>query len=140
LEVAMRDQIRTADSRSSGGTNGAVSANDWECSDCRVRVTFDLAGASDSPPSPDARLRPDHWVADGHGWHCLRCQREAVIRQPTVEGAGTPAQQRRRALVQFELAREPRATDLEVARWVKCTSAQVAGIRGDIAAVGSTHR
>ena len=112
-----------------------MSAKDWECSDCGVRVTFDLAGRRDSPAP--ARSKPDYWVADERGWHCLRCQREAVLNQPTVDGAGTPAQQRRRALVRFELLREPAATDAEVARRAKCTSAQVAPVRSDL--VDSGH-
>ena len=109
-----------------------MSAKHWECSDCGVRVTFDLAGRRDSPAPAPARSKPDHWVADERGWHCLRCQREAVLNQPTVDGAGTPAQQRRRALVRFELLREPAATDAEVARRAKCTSAQVAPVRSDL--------
>jgi hypothetical protein len=109
-----------------------MSAEAWKCSDCGVRVTFDLAAPVESPAPSTARSKPDHWVADERGWHCLRCQREAVLNQPTVEGAGTLAAQRRRALVQFELLREPGATDAEVARRAKCTSAQVAPVRRDL--------
>jgi hypothetical protein len=106
-----------------------MSARGWECSDCGVRVTFDLAGGRDSPSPAAARPAPDNWVADERGWHCLRCQREAVLNQPIVDGAGTQAQQRRRALVRFELLRKPAATDAEVARRAKCTTAQVAPVR-----------
>ena len=109
-----------------------MSAKDWECSDCGVRVRFDLAAGRDAPAPGAARSKPDHWVADERGWHCLRCQREAVLNQPTVEGAGTRAQQRRRALVEFELLREPAATDAEIARRVKCTRAQVSPVRTDL--------
>jgi len=116
--------------------HGAMSAEDWECSDCGVRVRFDLAAGRDSPAAAPTRSQPDHWVADERGWHCLRCQREAVLNQPTVEGAGTEAQQRRRALVRFELLREPAATDAEVARRAKCTSTQVAPVRRDLAQSG----
>jgi hypothetical protein len=108
-----------------------MNAKDWECSDCGVRVTFDLGAGRDSPAAA-ARSQPDHWVADERGWHCLRCQREAVANKPAVEGAGTGAQQRRRALVEFELLREPAATDAEVARRAKCTPAQVSPIRTDL--------
>jgi hypothetical protein len=107
-------------------------ATDWECSECGVRVKFDLAGRRDAPAPDTARAKPDNWVADERGWHCLRCQREAVLNQPIVEGAGTLAQQRRRALVRFELLREPAATDVEVARRVKCSTAQVGPIRKDL--------
>ena len=114
------------------GRGGAMSANEWECSDCAVRVRFDLAAGRDSPAPAAGRSQPDHWVADERGWHCLRCQREAVVNQPTVEGAGPRAQQRRRALVEFELLREPAATDAEIARRAKCTRAQVAPVRTDL--------
>jgi hypothetical protein len=113
-----------------------MSAKDWECSDCGVRVRFDLGAGRDSPATAAARSHPDHWVADEGGWHCLRCQREAVVNKPTVEGAGTGAQQRRRALVEFELLREPAATDAEVARRAKCTPAQVSPIRTDLVHAG----
>jgi hypothetical protein len=112
-----------------------MTAKDWKCSDCGVRVRFDAAVRGDSP----ARSKPDHWVADERGWHCLRCQREAILNQPTVEGAGTRAQQRRRALVRFELLREPAATDAEVARRAQCTSTQVAPIRSDLVHSGQLH-
>jgi hypothetical protein len=112
--------------------NGAMSAQVWKCSDCGVKVTFDRAASVKSPAPSRARSKPDHWVADERGWHCLRCQREAVLGQPTVEGAGTRVAQRRRALVRFELLREPGATDAEVARRAKCTSAQVAPVRRDL--------
>ena len=108
-----------------------MSANNWECSDCGVRVTFDVSGERDSQPA-GARSRPDHWVADERGWHCLGCQREAVLNQPTVDGAGTPAQQRRRALIEFELLREPDSSDAEIARRASCTRAQVAPVRTDL--------
>jgi hypothetical protein len=107
-----------------------MSATEWKCNDCRVRVTF-APDASCPADSAGVHPKPNHWVADEDGWHCLRCQREAILKQPTVEGAGTPAQQRRGALVRFELRREPGASNVEVARWVKCTSAQVAEIRND---------
>jgi hypothetical protein len=109
-----------------------MSAQDWECSDCGVRVSFGLAPGRDSPTSAAVRSQPDHWVADERGWHCLGCQREAVLNQPTVEGAGTQAQQRRRALVEFELLREPAATDAEIARRAKCTRAQVSPVRTEL--------
>ena len=101
--------------------------------DCRPRVESAAEGLL-SATSLYRRFWPD--VADERGWHCLRCQREAVLNQPTVEGAGTEAQQRRRALVRFELLREPAATDAEVARRAKCSSAQVAPVRRDLAHSG----
>jgi hypothetical protein len=109
-----------------------MSAKDWQCSDCGVRVRFDLSAGRDSAAPAATRSQPDHWLADERGWHCLRCQREAVLNQPTVEGTGTPAQQQRRALVEFELLREPSATDAEIARRAKCTRAQVSGVRTDL--------
>jgi hypothetical protein len=107
-----------------------MTAKVWECSDCGVRVRFTGAADGDSPASPPAQ--PAHWVTDEDGWHCLRCQREAVLNAATVEGAGTQAQQRRRALVEFELLREPAATDAEIARRAKTTSARVTPVRSDL--------
>jgi hypothetical protein len=133
LEVAMRDQVRTAAFNPSRQIGlGAMSAKHWECSDCGVRVKFGLAAGRDSTAPATAPSQPDNWIADERGWHCLGCQREAVLSQPTVEGAGTRAQQRRRALVEFELLREPAATDAEIARRAKCTRAQVSPVRTDL--------
>lgn len=116
-----------------------MSAKDWECSDCGVRVRFDL-GAQDSLAVTAAPSQPANWVADDGGWHCLRCQREAVLDAVSDEGEGTRAQQRRRALVEFELLREPAATDAEIARRAKCTRAQVGPVRTDLVDSGKLRR
>ena len=117
-----------------------MSAKEWECSDCGVKVRFDLGALRDSPVPVAAPSQPAHWVADERGWHCLRCQREAAVSAPAVDGDATPAQQRRRALVEFELLREPTATDTEIARRAKCTAAHVAPVRGDLVHSGKLQR
>jgi hypothetical protein len=46
--------------------------------------------------------------------------------------SGPGDQRRRRALVEFELLREPAANDAEFARRAKCTRAQVSSGRTDL--------
>ena len=115
-----------------------MSVREWECSQCGVRVRFDLAAMRDSAVQAAAPSKPDHWVADERGWHCLNCQREAVLNDPALdgEGTGTRAQQRRRALLEFELLREPTATDAEIARRARCTRAQVGPVRQELVESG----
>lgn len=114
--------------------------NAWECADCGVRVRFDLAAVGDSVADGDSPTQPTHWVSDNDGWHCLRCQREAVANRPAVEGQGTRAQQRRRALVEFELLRTPGATDSEIARRAHCNRAHVIPVRSALVESGKLRR
>jgi hypothetical protein len=72
--------------------------------------------------------QPPNWVEDASGWHCLRCRREAAM-DATEGGDGSRTQQRRRALVEFELLRDPEARDFEIAKRARCSTARVRPIR-----------
>jgi hypothetical protein len=117
-----------------------LNVEEWECSACGVKVRFDLEAMRGSGDPLTAPSQPAHWMSDMRGWHCLGCQREAVASAPTIEGDGTQAQQRRRALVEFELLREPAPTDLQIARGAKCTCAHVARLRADLVRCGKLPR
>lgn len=47
---------------------------------------------------------------------------------------GTASQQRRQALVEFELKRDPKATDREIAKRAGCAVASVVQIRDELSA------
>jgi hypothetical protein len=72
--------------------------------------------------------KPEGWAKEGKEWHCLRCRRELVMEAAAEEGDNGKAAQRK-ALTEFELMRDPEATDREIARRVKCPSGLVKPIR-----------
>ncbi len=103
--------------------NGAT----WTCLDCGVVASFD-------PPRTNGA--PDGWAEGERGWLCLNCRREAVV--AGVDGENREARQsdRRRALTEFELLRDPGASDGAIARRAKTSSATVKPVRAQLRAAG----
>jgi hypothetical protein len=99
-----------------------AAAKSWTCSDCGVRVSFAPGAVS---------AWPQNWIEDASGWHCLGCRREAAMAATASggDGDGSMAQNRRRALVEFELLRDPEARDFEIAKRAKCATSRVRPIR-----------
>lgn len=99
----------------------------WTCRDCGVVARFD-------PPQPSAV--PDGWAEEPSGWLCLTCRRESAIAGPEGESREERRTSRRRALMEFELLRDPSAPDGVIARRAKTSSATVKPVRADLRAAG----
>lgn len=80
-------------------------------------------------PDVEEPIRPDGWVRDNGAWRCLRCRREDAMdeasRSTTPEGRAD----RRRALLAFEIRRDPDAPDRVIAKRARCPTAAVRGVR-----------
>jgi len=96
------------------------SRNSWTCSGCDVTVSY----PSDSTPK-----QPAGWAKSGRNWLCLRCRREEVMDQAAAKNGAEGWAPRRQALIEFELRRDPEATEVEVAKRAQCSSATVRKIR-----------
>jgi hypothetical protein len=93
----------------------------WTCSVCGVAVSF--TGEQRAPKHPEG------WKRQGKAWVCLRCRREEAMDAAASAGDADAKSIRRRALVEFELLRDPEAADIVVARRARCSSAMVAPVR-----------
>lgn len=102
-------------------------AQSWTCRDCGVVASFD-------PPRPSGA--PEGWARSEDGWLCLNCRREAVI--AGVEGESRKERQsdRRRALMEFELLRDPEASDGAIARRARTSSVMVRPVRAQLREAG----
>ena len=98
----------------------------WTCADCGVVASFDR---------PDGG-EPDGWAKENGTWRCLGCRREKVIADATTtpDDAGRAAT--RQAIAEFELLRDPEASDGQVARRAKTSPAIVRPIRAELRASG----
>jgi hypothetical protein len=98
------------------------SSDRWTCSVCGVTVSY--------PGNHSAPSRPEGWGRQGSAWLCLRCRREAAMDAAAATAGDSDSKSvRRRALVEFELLRDPEAPDIVVARRARCSSAMVAPVR-----------
>jgi hypothetical protein len=88
---------------------------------CGVTVSF--------PGNHSARSHPEGWGRRDGAWMCLGCRREAAMAAAASVGDSDSKSVRRRALVEFELLRDPEAADIVVARRARCSSAMVTPIR-----------
>jgi hypothetical protein len=94
----------------------------WTCGGCGVTVSF--------PGNETAPRRPEGWAKRGKAWRCLRCRREEAMDEAAETADASDVKSvRRRALVEFELLRDPEAADIVVARRARCSSAIVAPVR-----------
>ena len=100
----------------------------WTCGRCGVKATFQ---AGHAPAS-----QPNGWSRSTGEWRCLGCRRlEAIEAAPSNDGA-TLAANRRRALTEFELLRDPSAPDGTIAKRVKCPTTLVKPVRTALLADG----
>jgi hypothetical protein len=101
-----------------------TSSRRWTCNTCGVTASF----AGDQ----DASAQPEGWASQGGVWVCLRCRREEAMDAAASAGDSDAKSARRRALVEFELLRDPEAADIVVARRARCSSAAVAPVRAEL--------
>jgi hypothetical protein len=99
---------------------GQAQGQTWTCLDCGVVASFD-------PPRPDGA--PDGWAEQKRGWLCLGCRREEVVANSAGENREDRRTDRRRALTEFELLRDPSASDGVIARRASTSSATVKPVR-----------
>jgi hypothetical protein len=99
----------------------------WTCGRCGVKATFQ---AGHAPAS-----QPNGWSRSTGEWRCLGCRRLEAIEAAPSDGA-TPAVNRRRALTEFELLRDPSAPDRMIAKRVKCPTTLVKPVRAALLADG----
>ena len=99
----------------------------WACSRCGVRASF----APGVEPT-----EPIGWAFTDGAWRCLGCRRLDVLEAASPAGAADSSKRRRWALTEFELLREPSASDRLIAKRVKCTTRTVAPVRAALRASG----
>lgn len=93
----------------------------WHCNRCGLTTSF--------PDDAPKRAKPEGWAKQGKEWRCLRCRREEVMEAAAAKADGDGKAAQRRALTEFELIRDPEASDRDIARRVKCASGLIAPIR-----------
>lgn len=94
-------------------------ARSWTCTRCGMTTSFQ-AGSK-------APKQPEGWAKEKDGWRCLRCRREEVVEAVSADGGDKAAQ--RRALIEFEILRDPEASDRDVAKRAGCQAPLVAPVR-----------
>lgn len=99
----------------------------WTCLDCGVVASFD---------PPRASGVPDGWAKGKRGWLCLGCRREEAVADAAGENREERRTDRRRALTEFELLRDPDAPDGVIARRAHTSSATVKPVRARLRAAG----
>ena len=99
----------------------------WACSRCGVKASF--------APGTEA-TEPIGWACTDGAWRCLGCRRLEVLEAASAASAADSGRRRRWALVEFELLREPSASDQLIAKRAKCTTRAVAPVRASLRASG----
>ena len=100
----------------------------WTCGRCGVTTSYE--SGSDTPAEPLG------WAQGDEGWRCLGCRRIEVVEATVPSDDASEAVVRRRALTEFELLRDPAASDRDIARRVKCPTGTVSPIRAALLADG----
>ena len=107
-------------------------ARSWTCDRCRVKTSFS--------PGTDEPDEPEGWARVDGEWRCLACRRTEVLDAAASIGGSGASPTRRRALAEFELLRDPTASDRVIAKRVKCNTASVRPIRAALRATGRLRR
>jgi len=95
----------------------------WTCAGCAVDVSY--------PNDDSAPEQPAGWAKVGRKWLCLNCRREQAMDEAAAKSADGYVP-RRQALIEFELVRDPEATEVEVAKRAQCSSATVRKVRREM--------
>jgi hypothetical protein len=95
----------------------------WSCARCGVVASFSSQGTGQEP---------EGWERQGREWRCLNCRREEAMDVASTETDSEGKRLRRRALIEFELLRDPEATDQLVAKRARCSAALVAPVRAEL--------
>ena len=98
----------------------------WTCVDCAVTATY----------TSSSTATPRSWIHGTRGWLCLNCQREEVIASVPTTPDDESRKARRRALIEFELRRDPEASDGQVARRAHTSTSTVRPVRAELRAEG----
>ena len=69
-------------------------------------------------------------------WLCLRCRRERVMAEASTVAAEGGKARRRRALTEFELLRDPEASDHLIAKRAQCPTPVVRPVRAALLRAG----
>ena len=101
----------------------------WTCVRCGV-VTSYGAGAA-------APVQPEGWAREGGAWRCLRCRREEAMDKASTGTTSEERANRRRALTEFELRRDPDASDQLIAKRARCSTAAVRPVRSALLEQGA---
>ena len=100
----------------------------WTCGRCGVTASF--ARGSDEPTAPVG------WAKAGREWRCLGCRRLEVVEALGPKNVPGASATRREALTEFELLRDPSASDRDIARRAKCPTNMVRPIRAALRTAG----
>ena len=123
---------RTVNRVTERGHGAGTQPVSWTCDECGVRVSF-AAGSEDNPSMPEG------WEERGDTWLCLGCRRREVTEAVTEGPEASRAAERRRALAEFELLRNPDAPDHVIARRAHCQPRFIAPIREAMRDEGRLH-
>ncbi|OLE36192.1 MAG: hypothetical protein AUG48_08410 [Actinobacteria bacterium 13_1_20CM_3_68_9] len=93
----------------------------WTCGRCGVVASY---GAGTAEPA-----QPDGWARHNGAWRCLKCRREDAMDEAATGTSTEQKVQRRRALTEFELRRDPDASDQLIAKRAGCSTAAVRPVR-----------
>ena len=93
----------------------------WTCSRCGVTTSF--------APGSTEPLEPSGWAQTGAEWRCLSCRRLEVVEASGPTSAKDAPARRRRALTEFELRRDPTASDRVIAKRANCPTGTVVSVR-----------
>ena len=103
----------------------------WACARCEVTISW--------LPGHEPGGLPAGWVEEGGAAYCLGCRRAlaaeaAVAAGPADATLEERARQRRCALIEFEIERDPERPNGEIARTVRCSVSAVLKARERLAA------
>lgn len=109
-------------------TTMTAGAARWTCERCQVSV-----GRIDG----ERVAMPASWSQSEEGLHCLACSRAlaaeaATERAPADTTPEIRARLRRKALIEFEIGRDPEAPDRTIANACRTSTAAVAAVREKI--------
>jgi hypothetical protein len=95
----------------------------WSCARCGVVASFSSQGAGQEP---------EGWAREGGEWRCLNCRREEAMDLASIETDTEGKRVRRRALIEFELLRDPVARDQQIAKRARCSVNLVGPVREEL--------
>lgn len=92
-----------------------TSSPGWTCARCAVTISW--------MPGHEQTGLPSGWAKSGGQAHCLVCRRALAAEAGVADGATIEdrAKQRRAALLEFEIERDPERPNGEIARAVRCS-------------------
>lgn len=109
-----------------GTAQKSATAKTWTCVGCNVTASFE----------PPHKGTPEGWIKQPRGWLCLHCRREEVVASATAETREGRRVERRAALAEFELLRDPDAPDGAIAQRIKTSTAIVRPVRARLREAG----